>query len=92
MAGPSDLNERVCKHKVESKKIYIEIVSFPTDVLPSLIIVKEPEGVSQLFLEIYQNSQENTCARVSFLIKLQAASKEHLRYYTMIIISPAKFY
>ena len=28
------------------------------------------EGV---FLEILQNSQENTCARVSFLIKLQAS-------------------
>ena len=25
----------------------------------------------KLFLEISQNSQENTCARVSFLIKLQ---------------------
>ena len=25
------------------------------------------------FLEISQNSQENTCARVSFLIKLQAS-------------------
>ena len=28
--------------------------------------------VKKLFLEISQNSQENTCARVSFLIKLQA--------------------
>ena len=26
----------------------------------------------KLFLEILQNSQENTCPRVSFLIKLQA--------------------
>ena len=26
----------------------------------------------KVFLEIPQNSQENTCARVSFLIKLQA--------------------
>ena len=26
----------------------------------------------KVFLEILQNSQENTCARVSFLIKLQA--------------------
>ena len=61
MAGPSDLSERVCKNKVLCKKIYIEIVSFPTDILPSLIIVKEPEAVAQtcsvkkLFLEIYQN-------------------------------------
>ena len=29
-------------------------------------------SVGKVFLEISQNSQENTCARVSFLIKLQA--------------------
>ena len=29
-------------------------------------------SVKKVFLEILQNSQENTCARVSFLIKLQA--------------------
>ena len=28
-------------------------------------------SLEKLFLEISQNSQENTCARVSFLIKLQ---------------------
>ena len=30
------------------------------------------------FLEILQNSQENTCVRVSFLIKLQVLKKETL--------------
>ena len=37
-------------------------------------------GVLQknVFLEISQNSQENTCAKVSFLTKLKAFS-EHLR-------------
>ena len=29
-------------------------------------------SVKKVFLKISQNSQENTCARVSFLIKLQA--------------------
>ena len=29
-------------------------------------------SVKKLFLEISQNSQGNTCAKVSFLIKLQA--------------------
>ena len=29
-------------------------------------------SVKKVFLEILQNSQENTCARASFLIKLQA--------------------
>ena len=38
--------------------------------------------LKKVFLEILQNSQENTCARVSFLIKLQASSKEHLFYRT----------
>ena len=28
--------------------------------------------VEMVFLEILQNSQENTCARVAFLIKLRA--------------------
>ena len=32
----------------------------------------------KVFSEISQNSQENTCARVSFLIKLQAFKKEAL--------------
>ena len=30
-------------------------------------------SVKKVFLEISQNSQENTCARASFLIKLQAS-------------------
>ena len=30
-------------------------------------------SVKKLFLEISQNSQENACARVSFLIKLKAS-------------------
>ena len=36
---------------------------------------KQPPEVfcKKLFLEITQNSQENTCARVSFLIKFQAS-------------------
>ena len=29
-------------------------------------------SAEKVFVEILQNSQENTCARVSFLIKLQA--------------------
>ena len=29
-------------------------------------------SVKKMFLQVLQNSQENTCARVSFLIKLQA--------------------
>ena len=32
-------------------------------------------SVEKVFLEISQNSQENICARVSFLIKLQACAE-----------------
>ena len=34
--------------------------------------VVEKYSVKKVFLEISQNSQENTCARVSFLTKLKA--------------------
>ena len=32
-------------------------------------------SVKKVFLEISQNSQKNTCTRVSFLIKLQASGQ-----------------
>ena len=37
-------------------------------------VVSQKCSVKQMFLEILQNSLENTCARVSFLIKLQACN------------------
>ena len=47
-------------------------------VIPSILFSKHTKAVApkvfckKVFLEISQNSQENTCARASFLIKLQA--------------------
>ena len=35
-------------------------------------------SVEKVFLEIWQNSQENTCGRASFSIKLQALLKKRL--------------
>ena len=35
-------------------------------------VVVQRCSVKKVFLEISQNAQENTCAKVSFLIKLQA--------------------
>ena len=40
-----------------------------------------------MFLEISQNSQENTCARVSFLIKLQALSQNTSERLLLYLIS-----
>ena len=37
-----------------------------------------------LYLEIFQNSQENTCARVSFLIKLQAWARNFIKKETLV--------
>ena len=39
---------------------------------PDSEAVVRKRSVKNMFLEILQNSQANTCARVSFLIKLQA--------------------
>ena len=39
---------------------------------PDSEAVVRKRSVKNVFLEILQNSQENTCARVSFLMKLQA--------------------
>ena len=38
--------------------------------------VAQRSSVKKVFLEISQNWQENTCARVSFLIKLQVSGSE----------------
>ena len=42
-------------------------------IIPILEAVVQRCSVKKVFLEISQNSQENTCARVSFLIKLQGS-------------------
>ena len=83
MARPSDLSERVCKHKGIKQENLHRNSFFPYRYSAILLknIVKEPEGVAQMcsvkqfFLEISQNSQENTCARA-----------------LMITISSVKFY
>ena len=46
--------------------------NIPTITLQTAEAVVRGRFVEKLFLEISQNSKENTCARVSFLIKLQA--------------------
>ena len=38
------------------------------------MVVVQRCSVREVFLEISQNSQENTCARVSFLINLQVSA------------------
>ena len=45
----------------------------------------------KVFLEISQNSQENTCARVSFLIKLQASKFLKTPFFTKHLRTTASF-
>ena len=44
---------------------------FPSSII--IEVVAQTYSVKKVFLEISQNSQGSTCARVSFLIKLQAS-------------------
>ena len=57
-------------------EIPLGTLSFSTKrTLPEMLLIEAVVhkcSVKKLFLEISQNSQENTCATVSFLIKLQA--------------------
>ena len=61
-----------------------------------VLVVAQRCSVKKVFLEIKQNSQENTCVRVSFLIKLQAEVCEltpffieHLRWLLLLFLSLA---
>ena len=46
-------------------------------------------SVKKMFLEILQNSQENICARVSFLIKLQACN--FIKKQALVQVFPVNF-
>ena len=47
-------------------------------ILKSIETIAQRCSVKKMFLEISQNSPENTCARVSILIKLQASGPEEI--------------
>ena len=46
-------------------------------------------SVKKVFLEISQNSQENICARVSFLMKSQEICKSTFSYRTPLLTASA---
>ena len=48
-------------------------------------------SVKMVFLEISQNSQENTCDRVSFLIKLQASASNFIKKETLAQVFSCEF-
>ena len=66
--------------------IYINDLSNGLKTNAKLLADDKKCPIKKLFLEISQNSKENTCVRVSFLIKLQASGlrtpflTEHLQW------------
>ena len=64
--------------------------SFNDIQMPEAVIRRCSE--KKVFLEILQNLKENTCARVSFLIKLQVwgcnVSYQHLAFFQLFMIFP----
>ena len=54
--------------------------------------VSQKYSVKKVFLEISQNSQENTCARVSFLIKLQVSVCNSIKKETLAQVFSCEFY
>ena len=48
-------------------------------------------SVRKVFLEISQNLQENTCVRVSFLIKLQASVCNFIKKETLALLFSCEF-
>ena len=66
---------RLIDAQIRIQKMVDFKVSIIQLAIHSLIVTKavvQRCSIKKVFLEISQNSQENTCARVSFLIKLQA--------------------
>ena len=64
-------NDFVWAYPTNSKIYYVEFLfNFVNSSLWWFIL----ETVTEVFLEIWQNSQESACARVSFLIKLHASA------------------
>ena len=62
------------------------------DLLECIEAVIQRCSVKQVFLEISQNLQEDTCARVSFLIKLQASGLQlYLKKETLAQVFSCEF-
>ena len=60
----------------QTMKLFLQSATIQV-VLKAILVIKKHKSTVRssrpVFLEIWQNSQENTCSRDSILIKLQAA-------------------
>ena len=67
-----------------SLKIEIAMLMSVQQCVISKVVVRRCSA-KKVFLEISQNSQENTCDRISFLIKLQAFHQYQQEYLKQLI-------
>ena len=65
--------------------------SLHSGVLILLEAVVQRCSVKKVFLEILQNSQKNTCVRVSFLMKLQASAWNFIKKETLAQVFSCEF-
>ena len=66
--------------------------SFPQNTFEQLPeVVDQTYSVKKVFLEILQNSQENTCVRVSFLIKCRPEACNFIKKETLAEVFSCEF-
>ena len=80
-----------------SKWLWVAIISLLFEVTPCKTNIQFSEAATRgvlrkkVFLKISQNSQENTCARISFLVKLQAEPCNFIKKETLAKVFSCEF-
>ena len=67
----------------------VSVEHYMEDVIKEAVVQRC--SVKKMFLEVSQNSQENTCARVSFLIKLQTEACNFIKKETLTQVFSYEF-
>ena len=67
----------------------VNVEHYMEDVITEAVVQRC--SVKKMFLEVSQNSQENTCARVSFLIKLQTEACNFIKKETLTQVFSYEF-
>ena len=80
-----------CLYRTVFQKNFLKVMDgYLTEPVLSEAVARRC-SVKKVFLKIPQNSQENTCARVSYLIKLQASSCNFIKKETLAQVFSCQF-
>ena len=84
------LESQICQRKKVGSHDFVTLmrVTFLREICRSS---HQRSSIIKVFLEISQNSQENTCARVSFLIQLQASACNFIKKETLAQVCSCEF-